>query len=309
MNGFLNVLKPSGMSSSDVVTVARKLTGQKKLGHSGTLDPLAAGVLPLCLGRATKLFDYLMEKDKIYLAELTLGAETDTQDAAGEIIARGDPTGIGMTQVAAVLANFRGRISQQPPMYSALVRDGKKLYKLARAGQTVEREHREVDILRLELVEQTGPYSFLLEVECSKGTYIRTLLADIGQALGCYGCMTFLLRTASGRFRLDETVTLEELAELSRADRVAEVLVPMDIPLEHLPRFDCPEGRGMHLLNGIPLACSLPTDTLARVYVQGIFVGLGLTSSQTETGEACRTRIRMKTTLLEWSQLPHEDLE
>ena len=166
MNGFINVLKPSGMSSSDVVTVARRLTGEKKLGHSGTLDPLAAGVLPLCLGRATKLFDYLMEKDKAYLAELTLGAETDTQDAAGEVIARGDATGISAQDLAAALAAFRGRIQQQPPMYSALVRDGKKLYKLARAGQTVEREHREVDILSLELVEQTGPASYLLSVEC-----------------------------------------------------------------------------------------------------------------------------------------------
>lgn len=305
MNGFLNILKPAGMSSSDVVAVARKLTGQKKLGHSGTLDPLAAGVLPLCLGRATKLFDYLMEKDKIYLAELTLGAETDTQDAAGEIIARGDPTGISAQVLEAALANFRGRIRQQPPMYSALVRDGKKLYKLARAGQTVEREFRDVDILRLELVEQTGPHSFLLEVECSKGTYIRTLLADIGQALGCCGCMTFLLRTASGLFRLEDTVTLEELAELAKAGRIAQVLLPMDVPLEHLPRYDCPEGRGMHLLNGIPQPCTLAPGSLARVYVKGVFVGLGTILPDEGAGAVCR----MKTTLLEWSQLPHEDME
>lgn len=309
MNGFINVLKPSGMSSSDVVAVARKLTGEKKLGHSGTLDPLAAGVLPLCLGRATKLFDYLMEKDKTYLAELTLGLETDTQDAAGEIIARGDPTGIGAKEIEAKLPPFRGRIQQQPPMYSALVRDGKKLYKLARAGQTVEREHRDVDILSLVLLEQTGPTSYLLSVECSKGTYIRTLLADIGRALGCYGCLTFLLRTASGRFHLDNTVTLEELAELSKAGRVAQTLLPMDYPLEHLPRFDCPEGRGRYLLNGIPQRCDLPPYALARVYVQGVFVGLGITSAQTETGKDCKAYIRMKTMLLEWSQLPHADME
>ncbi len=305
MNGFINLLKPSGMSSSDAVAVARKLTGEKKLGHSGTLDPLAAGVLPLCLGRATKLFDHLMEKDKEYLAELTLGFETDTQDADGEVIARGDPLGIGSEQIEAKLPSFRGRIRQQPPMYSALVRDGTKLYKLARAGQTVEREHRDIDIHALEIVEQTGPASYLLRVACSKGTYVRTLMADIGRSLGCYGCMTFLLRTASGRFALGDTVSIEELAELSQAGRVAEALLPMDYPLEHLPRFDCPVFRGRHLLNGLPQSCPLPPADLVRVYVGGVFTGLG-TAYADETG---RSVIRMKTTLLEWSQLPHENLE
>ncbi len=275
MNGFINLLKPSGMSSSDAVTIARRITGQKKCGHSGTLDPLAAGVLPLCMGRATKLFDYIMEKDKEYLAELTLGIETDTQDADGEIIATGDADAVSEDAVRAVLVQFRGVIQQQPPMYSALVHQGKKLYKLARSGEEIERAHREITITALELVERTGPHSYLLRIGCTKGTYVRTLCTDIGRALGCHGYLSFLLRTASGIFTLAETVTIEELEILRDRGQLNDVLLPMDYPLGHLPRVDCPTGRERWLLNGLAQGVKADPVELARVYAGERFLGLG----------------------------------
>ena len=275
MNGFINLLKPSGMSSSDAVAITRRITGQKKCGHSGTLDPLAAGVLPLCMGRATKLFDTIMEKDKEYLGELTLGRETDTQDADGRIIATGDPTGIDEAAVRAVLPRFCGTILQQPPMYSALVHQGKKLYKLAREGAEIEREHREITIHALELIERTGPQSYLLRVGCSKGTYVRTLITDIGRALGCGGYLSFLLRTASGVFGLPDTITCEELEELRDAGRLQEALLPMDYPLMHLPRVDCPPHRERWLLNGLAQQVKAEPVALARIYAGDTFVGLG----------------------------------
>lgn len=291
MNGFINLLKPSGMSSSAAVAAVRAITGQRKSGHSGTLDPLAAGVLPLCLGRATKLFDYIMEKDKEYLAELTLGAETDTQDADGAVICRGDPSGVDGSAVEAALRPFRGRILQRPPMYSALVHEGRKLYKIARGGDTVERKAREIEVSALEPVEQTGPASWLLRIRCSKGTYVRTLCADIGRALGCFGHLSYLLRTASGVFSLDSTVTLEELAALARDHRVREAaLMPMDYPLAHLLRADFALPDAGPLLNGMTVPYAGEPAEAVRLYVDGAFVAIGL------AGEGC---IRVRTLLLQ----------
>jgi tRNA pseudouridine55 synthase len=293
MNGFINLLKPSGMSSSSAVAAARAITGQRKSGHSGTLDPLAAGVLPLCLGRATKLFDYIMEKDKEYLAELTLGAETDTQDADGEIVGRGDPSGIGRAELEAALAAFRGRISQKPPMYSALVHEGRKLYKIARGGGEVERSAREIDINRLEIAEQTGLVSWLLRISCSKGTYVRTLCADIGRALGCYGYLSYLLRTASGVFVLADTVTLEELSELSKAGEARKALQPMDFPLAHLPRADFDRGQAARLADGMTVAYDGKPAGAVRLYADGAFFAIGLSGGA--AGEGC---LRVKTLLI-----------
>jgi tRNA pseudouridine55 synthase len=276
MNGFINLLKPSGMSSSSAVAAVRAITGQKKSGHSGTLDPLAAGVLPLCLGRATKLFDYIMEKDKEYIAELTLGAETDTQDADGQVISTGDPSGIGDAELESVLQRFRGRISQQPPMYSALVFEGRKLYKIARSGGTVERETRELYINALTILERTGSASWLLKINCSKGTYIRTLCADIGRALGCCGYLSYLLRTASGVFLLDSTITIEELAELRQAGKTQRALLPMDYPLAHLPRADF-DGKDAELLtNGMIVPFSGEHAEAVRMYVNEAFFAIGI---------------------------------
>lgn len=289
MNGFINLLKPSGMSSSSAVAAVRAITGQRKSGHSGTLDPLAAGVLPLCLGRATKLFDYIMEKDKEYLAELMLGAETDTQDADGKVLYSGDPSGIGPDEVEAVLAQFRGSIMQEPPMFSALVHEGKKLYKIARSGETIERKHREIEVSGLTIVERTGQNSWLIKIKCSKGTYVRTLCADIGRALGCYGYMSYLLRTASGVFMLDNTVTLEELSELARKRKAVEALLPMDYPLMHLPRADFEAGQSLHLLNGMTVPYAGGPADAVRIYVDGAFVAIGLAGTGT---------LRVKTMLI-----------
>lgn len=293
MNGFINLLKPSGMSSSSAVAAARAITGQKKSGHSGTLDPLAAGVLPLCLGRATKLFDYIMEKDKEYIAELTLGAETDTQDADGEIIATGDPSGVGDAELEAALQSFRGRISQRPPMYSALVHEGKKLYKIARSGETVERNRREIDINALKIVERTGTASWLLRINCSKGTYIRTLCADIGRTLGCYGYLSYLLRTASGVFTLDNTVTIEELSELAKTGEAREALLPMDWPLTHLPRADFGRDCAERLVNGMTAPYAGEPAEAVRVYADGAFFAIGVAGGA--AGEGC---LRVKTLLI-----------
>jgi tRNA pseudouridine55 synthase len=289
MNGFINLLKPSGMSSSSAVAAVRAISGQRKSGHSGTLDPLAAGVLPLCLGRATKLFDYIMEKDKEYIAELTLGAETDTQDADGTVLFRGDPSGIGDAQVEAALAAFRGRVMQEPPMYSALVHEGQKLYKIARSGETIERKLREIEISGLEIIERTSPTSWLIKINCSKGTYVRTLCADIGRALGCYGCLSYLLRAASGVFTLANTVSLEELTEFARAGRVGDVLLPMDYPLAHLPRVDFASGQAGTLLNGMTVSYTGAPADAVRIYVDDAFIAIGL------AGEGC---IRVRTMLI-----------
>lgn len=293
MNGFINLLKPSGMSSSSAVAAVRAITGQRKSGHSGTLDPLAAGVLPLCLGRATKLFDYIMEKDKEYLAELTLGAETDTQDADGRVIARGDPSGIGTAEVEAALGAFRGAVTQQPPMYSALVHEGTKLYKLARGGETVERKHRDITISSLEIVEQTGEASWLLRVNCSKGTYVRTLCADIGRALGCSAYLSYLLRTVSGVFTLDNTATLEELSILACGGRAQEALLPMDFPVLHLPRADYERADAGRLADGMTVPYAGEPSEAVRVYAGGAFIAIGLAG-----GAAGEGKLRVKTLLI-----------
>lgn len=293
MNGFINLLKPSGMSSSSAVTAVRAITGQRKSGHSGTLDPLAAGVLPLCLGRATKLFDYIMEKDKEYLAELTLGAETDTQDSDGTVVNRGDPSGIGGAALEAVLCKFRGRIPQKPPMYSALVHEGRKLYKIARGGGEVERSAREIDINTLEIAEQTGQSSWLLRINCSKGTYVRTLCADIGRALGCYGFLSYLLRTASGVFTLEDTVTLEELTELSKAGDARKALLPMDFPLAHLPRAGFGRDDAGRLANGMTVPYDGGSEEAVRLYTDGAFFAIGVAGGA--AGEGC---LRVKTLLI-----------
>ncbi len=294
MNGFINLLKPSGMSSSSAVAAVRAITGQRKSGHSGTLDPLAAGVLPLCLGRATKLFDYIMEKDKEYLAELTLGFETDTQDADGTVLHRGDPSGIGDAEFEAVLPHFRGTILQQPPMYSALVHEGRKLYKIARSGETIAREHREIEIHGLEVVERSGPVSWLIRINCSKGTYVRTLCADIGRALGCYGCLTYLLRTASGVFTLEKTVTIEELAEMAKARHAHSALLPMDYPLMHLPRADFPLKGSAGLLNGMTVPYGGEPAEAIRLYVDDAFVAIAIAGGA--AGEGC---LRVRTMLVQ----------
>ena len=229
--GFLNVYKPSGMTSFDVVAKVRRLstktTGTKKVGHAGTLDPLATGVLIVCLGQATRLSEYAMQSKKQYRATVHLGIETDTYDAEGQTVATHDAAHITQEQVEASLAEFQGAIQQMPPMYSAIKKDGKKLYELARQGKTIELEARPVTLYSIDLVEWNAP-QFVIDVTCSPGTYIRSLAHDIGQKLGVGAHLAALERTRSGGFSVDNAVALDTLLT---ADDWQQYLIPPKIAL------------------------------------------------------------------------------
>ena len=227
MNGIINVYKEKGYTSHDVVAVLRKIAGQKKIGHTGTLDPDATGVLPVCLGRATKLCDLLTDRDKTYEAVLLLGKTTDTQDISGAILKEQPTDHLKEAEVTKVIESFKGTYDQIPPMYSALKVNGKKLYELAREGKTVERKSRKVTIYQIHIKEIQLP-RVRMEVTCSKGTYIRTLCHDIGNLLGTGGCMEELTRTKVGRFELKDSLKLEELSDLAQNGRLEDALIPLD---------------------------------------------------------------------------------
>ncbi len=213
MNGIINVNKPLGITSHDVVYRLRKLLGIKKIGHTGTLDPDASGVLPMCIGKGTKLAELLTASDKQYLAEMTLGAITDTQDKSGEVLET-FPVNVTEDEILAAVKSFVGEIEQTPPMYSAVKIDGKKLYELARKGKTVERKPRNVTINDIEIKNiDLENKTVTMLVDCTKGTYIRTLCEDIGKRLGCGGYMSALTRTRSGRFKIEDSYTLEQIEE------------------------------------------------------------------------------------------------
>lgn len=246
--GFLNIDKPTGMTSHDVVAAVRRGTGVKKVGHAGTLDPMATGVLVVCLGPATRLSEYAMHHDKTYQATVRLGIQTDTYDAEGQVVAR-DPRPVSRDQVEAVLPRFRGAIQQVPPMYSAIKKGGKKLYELARAGQEVEREARPVTIRRLELLAWDYPH-FILEVECSAGTYIRSLAHDIGQTLEVGAHLAALRRTRSGTFHSEEAVPFDRWQAAVQAGTWPEYLLPPDQAIQHLPRLDLDAEQAKIVQNG-----------------------------------------------------------
>ena len=229
MNGVLNVLKPPGMTSHDVIDYIRRVLGIKKAGHTGTLDPGAAGVLVVCLGSSTRLSRFLHNDDKEYRAEITFGLTTSTGDSFGTKVAAGDARQITETDVRTALKFFTGVVSQVPPMTSALKWQGRKLYELARSGQVVERPARNVRVHSLEYIWGTGwgcprPKA-LLHITCSKGTYIRTLCADLGQHLGCGAHMSFLVRTRAGCFRIEDSLTLEEIPTAVSAGTIESFIV------------------------------------------------------------------------------------
>lgn len=235
LNGIIVIHKEAGYTSHDVVAKMRGICKQKKIGHTGTLDPQATGVLPVCLGSGTRLCDMLTDKDKEYVAELLLGVETDTQDTTGQIL-RETCVNVSEEEVLAAVMSFCGEYHQIPPMYSALKVDGKKLYELARAGKEVERQAREVTIHDIEVLEMRLPV-VKLRVVCSKGTYIRTLCADIGQKLGCGGTMKSLVRTRVGSFSLEGAVTLAELERLRDEQRLEEILFSVDSAFANCPKL------------------------------------------------------------------------
>lgn len=277
--GVVNLLKPPGITSSDAVGELRRIFGQKRVGHAGTLDPGAAGVLPVCVGRATRLFDYLVDKEKEYIAEMTFGASTDTQDSYGKALEQAQ-TAITAEALSTALPAFLGEQEQIAPMYSALSSGGKKLYELAREGAEPVEKRRRVNIRALELLKQTGPQSFLLRVECGRGTYVRTLCYDIGKALGAPAHLSFLLRSRSGSFTLEETYTLDELRSLRGAGELERALIPPDKALPGLPeaRLSLDEGERRLFFNGAAIEPrgweSLPKGVPLRAYVADRFQGL-----------------------------------
>lgn len=249
INGIVNIYKEKGYTSHDVVAVLRKVVGQKKIGHTGTLDPDATGVLPVCLGRATKVCELLTDHDKTYEALLLLGKTTDTQDISGEVLEERDPGNLTEEEVRSCIESFIGEYDQIPPMYSALKVNGKKLYELAREGKTVERKSRRVQIHGIRILEMNLPY-VRMEVDCSKGTYIRTLCHDIGEKLQVGGCMEELERTKVGRFLKEDAVTLDEVRQKMEQGEGAELFTPLDQIFAELPAVTVTDAKAWMSYNG-----------------------------------------------------------
>lgn len=276
MDGILNINKPLGMTSFDVVRKVKSITKTKKVGHTGTLDPEASGVLPICIGRATKLVDFIMSDYKIYKAELMLGITTDTYDREGKVI-KNSPVNLEAEEVLKAIKSFEGNIAQIPPMYSALKVNGQRLYSLARQGIEIERKPRSINIYNINIIEIELP-KVVFEVKCSKGTYIRSLCYDIGEKLQCGGTMWNLERTETGSFNIQNSVNLEEL----NAENINEYLIPMDKVLEVYPAVYIDEKYEKLLLNGVTLKDpmlieNIKKDILYRVYMgKEEFIGIGM---------------------------------
>lgn len=275
-NGIIVIDKPAGWTSMDVCAKIRGVLHERRVGHAGTLDPMATGVLPVFVGRATRAVEFAAEGGKEYVAGLRLGVVTNTQDTSGTVLEE-KPVSVDRAALEAALAPFRGDILQIPPMYSAIKRDGKKLYELARKGQEVEREPRPVTIYGLEVVDQTGPADYLLRVQCSKGTYVRTLCHDIGQALGCGGCMYSLRRTEAAGFSLDQAVTLDTLLS---AEDPQSLLLPVDAYFAGRPILILKAGPEKKVRNGAAVSVPQAADGQYRVYGEsGAFLALGQVSN------------------------------
>lgn len=291
--GALNVLKPPGMTSHDVVDVLRRLTGVRRIGHTGTLDPGASGVLVLCVGRATRIAEFLSDQPKGYRAEFTFGVETDSGDAYGAVVGGSDASGLTAGALEEALAEFVGVIHQVPPMVSAVRRSGRRLYEHARRGETVEVAPRQVTIHESRLLEFVpGPHATaLVQVECSKGTYVRALASDLGRRLGVGGHASFVLRTRVGRFTLDSSLTLEEL---SSVEDLSRFLVPPDEALSHLPVVDLTAVQRRQVLDGIAIPlfqirdwATLPADLPIRLRDERGLVAVG----RVEAGRLVPSRV------------------
>lgn len=278
-SGILLLDKPVGLTSNAALGRAKRVLGIKKAGHTGTLDPMASGLLVLCFGEATKVSGFLLDADKAYVAEATLGAVTDSEDAEGEVIERHEVPALNEGAIEQVLGGFRGPIEQVPPMHSALKHQGQRLYDLARRGETVERPPRSITIHNLTLLGFESP-RLHLAVECSKGTYIRSLVRDIGHALGCGAHLSALRRTYSAPFRLADAISLETLDGL-KADEARALLLPADAALAHLPEMRLDPQQALRLCQGQKMAgLELVPPGLVRVYGNGEFLGIGETDGQ-----------------------------
>lgn len=288
-HGIINIYKEAGYTSHDVVAKLRRILGQKKIGHTGTLDPDATGVLPVCLGVGTKLCDMLTDKDKEYVAVLRFGVTTDTQDLSGTVLSRQEVTVTG-GQAAEIAGSFLGTYEQVPPMYSALKVNGRKLYELAREGKEVERKARTVRIAELEILNMELPV-MKMRVVCSKGTYIRTLCDDIGKKAGCGAAMESLQRTRVGKFRIEDALTLAEVEEKLDTGRLEEYIVQADAMFPDLKCIRVRQDYRKQLENGNCLAPKMieelriiGDDEQVRIYDErGFFYGIYRYEKRTET--------------------------
>jgi tRNA pseudouridine55 synthase len=281
VHGIVVLDKALGGSSNHALQQVKRLFDANKAGHTGALDPLATGVLPLCLGEATKVSQFLLDSDKAYRARIKLGVRTDTADSEGEVIETADAGAVTEAQIKSALTQFEGDIEQVPPMYSALKRDGQPLYKLAREGKTVEREPRAITVYSIELTD-FDPQSQELEIEvdCSKGTYIRTIADDLGQIIGCGAHIIALRRLKAGAFTLADSQSLEELEAAKQADGFSAIdamLMPMDKAIDTLPAVHLPAYTAQFLKQGQAVQVNKPpADGLLRLYEDEEFIGIGV---------------------------------
>ena len=290
INGVINIYKERGFTSHDVVAKLRGILKQKKIGHTGTLDPDAEGVLPVCLGKGTRLCDMLTDHSKVYEAVLLLGQSTDTQDVSGTVLQKA-PVEVSGEEVREAIMSFVGPYEQIPPMYSALKVNGQKLCDLARAGKEVERKARPVEIHEIQIEEMDLP-RVRMTVSCSKGTYIRTLCHDIGEKLGCHGCMERLLRTRVGQFAIKDSLTLAQVEQFRDENRIPEIVLPVDQVFSDCPALTLTEAAAKLGYNGNPFTStqaltengqtveksseiSLDGGKWFRVYdPEGVFIGV-----------------------------------
>lgn len=280
IHGIVLLNKPAGVSSNGILQKVRRLFNAKKAGHTGALDPFATGLLPICLGEATKVSGLLLDSDKGYRATLNLGEQSDTGDTEGEIISTQLVPELSVEKIEATLADFIGDIQQIPPMYSALKHNGKQLYWYARQGIEIDRPARNIHIFSLKLVsfsqESKDTAQIVFDVLCSKGTYVRTLGEDIAKAIGTVGHLTALHRIQSGSLRAEQMLTIEQIEEAITSGKGDDILWPVDLPLEHLQRIDLVEDQAKWLRNGGQLRLPKPETELVRFYnPDGICLGVG----------------------------------
>lgn len=266
MDGIFNINKTTGMTSHDVVATIRRLLKQKRVGHAGTLDPAADGVLPICVGQGTRVAEYLSESGKAYRAKITFGVVTDTYDTEGSVLRVTNPTDLTRAEVETALQHFLGPQMQSPPRYSAIKLQGQPAYKRVRSGEEVALEPRPIIIYQLHILDWQPPH-LTLAVECSKGTYIRSLAFDLGERVGYGAHLSSLTRVRSGPFSLDESITLERLAEALAQGRAEQYLFPVDKVVEHYPALQLNEATTERVLHGNAFCYDVqPPGELARVY-------------------------------------------
>lgn len=280
MNGIINVFKPKGITSHDAVNIMRRILNMKRIGHTGTLDPNVTGVLPLCIGKATRVSEYLLDADKEYVGELSLGFSTDTQDKYGKVLKTSNKK-INKDDINRVFNSFEGPIKQTPPMYSALKHNGKRLYELAREGKIVERKARDAYIYKLDIIKISDS-KILFYIKCSKGTYVRTLCNDVGELLGTYGYMSYLIRVGVGEFNINNSYSFDYIKSLKIKDK-EQFLIPMDQGIPQIESITIDRNFYDKIKNGVSVPLNIDKihmfneNMIYRIYCGDIFMGIGNT--------------------------------